>query len=153
MADDLSPDELQMLTGLFDVVVPPSDDGRLPGAGSLDVGAHVERLMRGNPMLRPVVDYGLSALADLAAKRNVGGWAALSVAERTEVLREFAAGDQFFMPALLFLVYSGYYQDARVLRALGREPRPPHPVGYPMEDDDPALLAPVRRRARMYRDG
>jgi len=100
-----------------------------------------------------VLDYGLSTLADLARKRKPDGWAALTPAERTAVFEEFTAADQFFLPAFLFLVYSGYYTDPRVVEMLGFEARPPHPQGYEMKPDDlESLLAPVRRRGRMYRD-
>jgi len=98
------------------------------------------------------VEYGLSALAELARKRHPSGFAALSRQETAEVWEELAATDQFFLPAFLFLVYSSYYQDARVVEALGLEARPPHPKGYPMDADDLTLLDPVRRRAKMYRE-
>jgi hypothetical protein len=155
MGDDtpgFSADDERMLTSLLDAIIPASRDGRLPAAGTLDLTAHIARSVERTPMLRPVVDYGLSTLADLARKRNPGGWAALSQDERTAVLEEFTAADQFFLPAFLFLAYSGYYTDPRVVEALGLEARPPHPEGYAMEADDLSLLEPVRRRGKMYRD-
>jgi len=136
----------QVMAALIDAIVPPSDDGRLPGAGALDLVGHVERSVRQNPMLRPVVEYGLSAIAALAAKRNPSGIAGLPVAAWAAALEEFAAADQFFLPAFLFLVYGGYYQHRRVVETLGLEPRAPHPEGYAMEADDWSLLEPVRRR-------
>jgi len=147
-----SADEERMLATLLDVVVPPSDDGRLPGAADLELGGHIARVVQQTPMLRPVLEYGLSALAALAGTRNPGGWTALSGAEQTAVLEEFARTDQFFLPAFLFLVYSGYYQHPRVVEALGLEARPPHPRGYAMAADDLALLDRVRGRGKMYRD-
>jgi hypothetical protein len=148
-----SPDQETMLEGLLDAIIPPSHDGRLPGAGGLGLTDHIVRSVAQTPMLRPVVEYGLSALAELAGKRSPQGWTALSREERTGVLEEFAASDQFFLPAFLFLVYSGYYQHQRVVEALGLEARAPHPKGYAMEAIDLALLDPVRRRGKMYRDG
>jgi hypothetical protein len=69
------------------------------------------------------------------------------------VVREFAGGDQFFLPAFLFLVYSAYYTHPRVVEALGFEARAPHPRGYEMDTVDLApLLAAVRRRGKMYRE-
>ena len=134
-------DEERLLVRLLDAVVPRSADGRLPGAAELDLVGPIARTVRETPMLRPVVEYGLSTLAE----RVQGGTPIAAV------LAEFAATDQFFMPAFLFLVYSTYYRDPRVLEALGLEPRPPHPKGYTMEPDDPTLLDPVRRRAPMFR--
>jgi len=148
----LSPEETAMLRSLLDVVIPPSGDGRLPGAGELDLAAHVARLVQQMPMLRPVLDYGLGTLAQQAGACRPGGWAALSHEERTALLEEFTRSDQFFLPAFLFLVYSGYYQHPRVVAALGLEARPPHPQGYAMAPDDLSLLQRVRARGRLYRE-
>ena len=142
----------RMLDTLLDVVIPPSSDGRLPGAGALGLATHVMRAAQQTPMVGPVVEYGLSALADLAATRHADGWQALSAEERASVLREFTATDKFFLPAFLFLVYSGYYQHPRVLDALGLESRPPHPGGYEMDPGDFTLLDAVRRRGPLRRD-
>jgi hypothetical protein len=140
-----------MVTDLLDLVVPPRPDGRLPGAGALGVAAHVAATVEKTPMLAPVVDYGLATLRDAAAARNPGGWPALAATEKAEVFAAFAATDQFFLPAFLFLAYSGYYQDRRVVEALGLEARPPHPTGYTIEPNDLGLLEPLRRRGKMYR--
>jgi len=145
-------DEERLLTGLLDAILPESPNGRLPGAGALGLADHVARMVEKTPMLRPVVAYGLSTLADLARRRAPGGWDALSREERTAVVEQLTAEDQFFLPAFLFLAYSGYYTDPRVVAALGLEARPPHPAGYAMEPDDLSILDPVRRRGRMYRD-
>jgi len=155
MSDEARPftaEQEDVLRALLDEVIPPSSDGRLPGAGALDLIGHVARTVRQTPMLAPVVEYGLSAIAELAGTRSPDGWAALSRAERAALLAEFAAGDQLFMPALLFLAYSGYYQHPRVVEALGLEARPPHPKGYAMEAFDTTLLDAVRRRGKIYRD-
>ena len=154
MSDDtsgFSADEERMLAALLDAVIPESRDGRLPAAGTLDLTGHIARSVERTPMLRPVIAYGLSTLADLARKRNPEGWAALSKDERTAVLAEFTAADHFFLPAFLFLAYSGYYTDRRVVEGLGLEARPPHPRGYELEAGDLSLLDPVRRRGKMYR--
>jgi hypothetical protein len=134
------------MAALIDAILPGSDDGRMPAGAVLDLVTHVERSVRENPMMRPVVEYGLSTVAEIAAKRNPSGIGGLSRAEWTAALREFAATDQFFLPAFLFLVYGGYYQHPRVVTALGLEPRAPHPKGYEMGKDDWSLLDPVRRR-------
>jgi len=144
MTEDFSVDQ-QLLETLLDVVIPPSADGRLPGAGTLGLTDTIARTVRQMPMLRPVLEYGFSALAELATRRNAGGWAALTPAERADVFAEF------FLPAFLFLAYSSYYQAPRVVEALGLEARAPHPKGYPMDEDDLMLLDAVRRRGKMYR--
>ena len=151
MASDdpgFSAEHEQVMAGLIDAILPDSEDGRMPGGAALDLITHIERSVRQNPMLRPVIEYGLSSVAEIAAKRSPAGIAGLGRAEWAEALREFAATDQFFLPAFLFLVYGGYYQHPRVVTAIGMEPRAPHPKGYEMEQDDWSLLEQVRRRAR-----
>ena len=145
-------DEEHILTALLDAMIPGTSDGRLPGAGSLGLLGHISRMIEKMPMLGPVVAYGLSTLDELARKRTPDGWNGLSPEDRTKVLEQFTAEDQFFLPAFLFLTYSGYYADPRVVEALGLEARPPHPVGYAMAPDDLSLLDPVRRRGKTYRD-
>jgi hypothetical protein len=147
-----SDDEERLLARLLDEIIPPCSERRLPGAGALGLTTRIARTVEQTPMLRPVMEYGLGALADLARKRHPSGFAALSGQETREVWEEFVATDQFFQPAFMFLVDSSYYQDARVVEALGLEARPPHPKGYTMEPDDSTLLDPVRRRAKMYRE-
>ncbi|HLY37769.1 MAG TPA: gluconate 2-dehydrogenase subunit 3 family protein [Candidatus Binatia bacterium] len=152
MADFTSDDE-RMLTTLLETILPPSTDGRLPGAGNAALVRHVASTIERMPMLRTVVEYGLSGIGERARQRNPVGWDALSAAERTAVVREFTAENEFFLPGFLFLVYTGYYVDPVVVRQFGFEPRPPHPAGYAMEAEElDALLAPVRRRGKMYRE-
>ena len=140
-----SADEEHMLMHLLDVI-PPNGDRELPGAGALGLTNSIARTVQQTPMVRPVVEYGLSTLAELARKRKPAGFAGLSAQEAKEVWEEFAATDQFFLPAFLFLVYSSYYQHPRVVEALGLEARAPHPKGHTMEESDWTLLDPVRER-------
>ncbi|MDX2167221.1 MAG: hypothetical protein SF182_09165, partial [Deltaproteobacteria bacterium] len=67
-------------------------------------------------------------------------------------LAEFAGTDDALPPILAIHAYSGYYQHPIVLQALGLEPRPPHPLGYAMEENDLSLLEPVRQRAKLFRE-
>ena len=87
-----------------------------------------------------------------AATRTILGFAALAAVPRREVMNEVAAEDVGFVFTVLFHAYIGYYQHREVLRGLGREPRPPHPLGYEMAPDDLTLLDDVRRRPRLYRE-
>ena len=154
MSDEapLDEDQQRTLASVLDRIVPPSSDGRLPGAGGLGLATDVERAVDATPALRPVIALGLTTLGELARRRHPQGFSVLAEGERTALLDELAATDAAFLPTLAFLTYTAYYQHADVLRALGLEPRPPHPKGYEMEENDPALLEPVRRRARLYRD-
>ena len=147
-----SRDAERLLASVLDEIIPPSDDGKFPGAGALGLAGFVERNLQGTPELRPVIEQGLSALEELAKSRGARGFAALPRRDKRDVLRELAATQPAFVPGLILHTYAGYYQNSRVIEALGLEPRPPYPEGYELEAGDLTLLEPVRRRPKMYRE-
>jgi hypothetical protein len=149
----LSPGERRTLAGVLDEIIPPSADGRLPGAGELGLADHVEAVLRRAPELRPVVARGLAALDARARGLGARDFAQLPREARVEALNGLSATEPECLPSLVFHAYTGYYQQPRVLEGLGLEPRPPHPKGHALEAGDPSLLEPVRRRGRkLYRE-
>jgi hypothetical protein len=148
----LSPDERRTLASVLDEIVPPSPDGRMPGAGELGLADHIEAVVQRAPELGPVVARGLAALDALARGRGAPHFAALPREERVTALRGLAESEPQCLASLVFHTYTGYYQTGRVLEGLGLEPRPPHPLGHVVEPGDLTLLEPVRRRAKLYRD-
>jgi hypothetical protein len=145
-------DNTHILTLILDELIPSSDDGRLPGAGTLGVTADVEAAVNATPALAPVIQGGLAALEGLSRARNVDGFGALSRAERVAVLHEIEGADPVFVPTLMMLAYVGYYGNDRIVAALKPDAHAPHPRGYEVEPDDPVLLDPVRLRGKLYRD-
>jgi hypothetical protein len=57
-----------------------------------------------------------------------------------------------FLARLAQQTVTAYYQDDRVLQAIGMEARPPFPKGYEVPSGDLSLLDPVRARGRVYRE-
>jgi hypothetical protein len=53
--------------------------------------------------------------------------------------------------ALVAVVLQGYYEADVVLLAMGWRAEPPQPQGHVVPPFDETLLAPVKRRARMWR--
>jgi len=148
---ELSAEREKALAIVIDEIIPPSADGRLPGAGQVGVAAHVWRSLLKMPALAEMVAQGLDALAELAKSRGAERFTALARAAQLEVMNQLAASEHSFPPILALHVYAAYYQHPRVHELIGLDPRPPHPKGYEMEPDDLTLLDPVRRRPRMYR--
>lgn len=144
--------DARVLAGVLDEIIPPSTDGRLPGAGELDLAGFIDQTLRKTPELHAMIRAGLAALDDLARRRTSRDFAALRPPEQRELLNEFASSEHAFPPVLMLHTYAGYYQHPRVVAALGLEPRPPHPKGYEMEPNDLTLLDAVRRRPKLYRD-
>jgi hypothetical protein len=144
--------ERRGLAALLDEIIPPSPDGRLPGAGELGLVGHLEGALARSPELRAVLARGLAALEAAARRSGAEGFAALPPGEeRTALLREVAAEEPPLLSGLVFHTYAGYYQHPRVLEALGLDARPPFPLGYELPAFDASLLDRVRRRAPLYR--
>jgi hypothetical protein len=141
----LTDEDRRTLAHVLDELVPPSDDGRMPGAGALGLAAWVEEAARGRSELERFLARTLAALGSR-------GFAALERATRLELLNGIARAEPEAFRALLAVTYAGYYHQPRVVEALGLEPRPPFPKGYEVPPNDPALLDPVRRRAPFFRD-
>ena len=146
--DALDDDRLAILSCVLDEIVPPSADGRLPGAGELGLAPGVVQMLGRTP-------GAVAALADALAALEASGtrpFTRLSKAERLAALTDFVARRPGFVEGLLFPTYAGYYQAPRVLAAIGLEPRPPHPQGHALEPGDLTLLDAVRRRGKIYRE-
>ena len=148
---EFSAAEGRTLASLLDLIIPPSRDGQLPGAGELGLSVYILEALEAAPEQRPVIARGLSGLNDAAQRRGEADFAALSQAHRLEVVESVAKTQPGLLPLLVFHTYAGYYQNARVVEALGLEARPPHPDGYDLEAGDLTLLDPVRERGNLYR--
>jgi len=143
--EELTPEQRATLSCVLDEIIPPSEDGRLPGAGTLGLAGAVEGFLQRTP----------GAVADLARAVDAlgaAGFPTLAGAQRTQTLRDFEAKNPGFVPGLIAPTYVGYYQEPRVYVALGLDPRPPHPKGHVLEAGDLGLLEAVRRRGKIYRD-
>lgn len=141
----LSDAQTRTLANVLDTIIPADGARGMPAAGELGVADYVIQTLERAADLVPVVTAGLSAL--IAA-----GFDDLEPAARADALSSLAASQPGFLPALIFQAYQGYYQDTRVLDALGMPPRPPHPLGYEIEENDLSLLEPVRARKKLYRE-
>jgi len=149
---EFSAGELATLAAVLDEIIPPSADGKFPGAGFLAGGEHLAGIIRLMPGLDLALVGGLAAADELARKRGATGFAALAAEDRSAVLGEVAANDGGFVPSVMFVAFTTYYVDDRVVAALDLEVRPPHPKGFTMAANDPSLLDPVRRRDKLYRE-
>lgn len=152
MSDGFTADQLAALAGVLDLLIPPSGDGRLPGAGEAGVAARIAATAGRDEGLAAAVAAGLAALDGDARTRGAAGFLALAAADRLAALHAIGPAQPGFLPNLLFHTYAGYYQEGRVLEGLGLEARPPFPKGFAMEPFDVARLARVRSRGKLYRD-
>ena len=143
-----SPHEARALASVLDEIIPPSGDGRLPGAGEVGLVRYIEQQA---PELRPTILQGLSALDEHARGRGARDFAALTREDKLEALNQLAAAQPAFLPGLILQSYVGYYQNDRVLEGIGSAAGPPFPRGNTIEQGDLSLLDPVVQGSKTYR--
>ena len=136
------------LQAFLDSVIPPGEDGKLPGAGAIGLGEGMAERLEADAALGPLVLAGLAAVRDAALERDPGGLVALSPQARAEVIESQLAAHPMLMLGMGFHVYPAYYQHPRVLEGLGAPGRTPFPEGYDLEPTDPALLEKLLARRR-----
>lgn len=136
------------LQAFLDVVIPPSADGRMPGAGSLGLTPGLATTLEADAMLGLVASAGLEAVREAALARDPAGFASLSKEARLDVVTATLEAHPMLMLAVARHLYPAYYQHPRVLEALGEPARPPFPEGFEVEPTDPQLLEKLYARRR-----
>jgi hypothetical protein len=135
----------QVLALLADLMIPAS--AGYPSAADPEIFAGaLERLGASES----IVVQGLAALEELAGANHQQSFAALSEIDRSRLIEEFKRLQPAFIQVLQAHIVTAYYQDDRVLLALGLPARPPHPGGYDIPATDWSLLEPVRSRKPFY---
>src|SRR5580698_5953197 len=135
----LTPAQRDDLRTIAAMIIPASDEYKVPGADDAAVQADIiATLGRDTAMVSAALDH----LARLAGKPL----AALDADRRDAVAKEFRALGGAPAATLTRVVLQCYYRDDRVLRSLGLELRPPFPQGYVLEQGDWSLLDPVKKR-------
>jgi len=134
---------------VLNLIVPPSADGRMPGAAEVGVPAY---LFAEAPDALPALCRELEELERRSRERFAREFAELEERERKSLIAEMRAREPSFMSRLSMKTLACYYQHDRVLEGLGMEARPPYPKGYQVVQGDLSLLEPVRARGKIYRD-
>ena len=140
--------DLKLLNAVLDTIIPASPDGTKPSAGSLEL---IDAVREAIGDFWPTAVEGLHSLDAKARESGASGFDALSLEGRTELLSRSQESHPGLLPSLVFQTYSAYYQHPKAVEALGLEARPAFPGGFEIEEDDPSLLEPVRRRGPLYR--
>jgi hypothetical protein len=155
MSDDgsarLTPDDLQALVCILDTLIPRSADGRLPGAGELGIASEIESMLSPQGELWQSIVAGLAAFRSRVGDDGLEGFAASSIADRSQLLNDLAEAQPALVPTLVFNTYAAYYRHPKVITILGIEAWPPHPKGYEMAPMSPERLDHMRSRPPLYR--
>lgn len=146
MSDQISltPRQRQDLRTIAALIIPPSEEYRVPGADDEAIQADIlATLGRDTKPVATALDH-LAGLAGMPL-------ADLDAAARDGVIKQFRENGGGPAATLVRVVLQCYYRDERVLRSLGIEMRPPFPKGHVLPDGDWSLLDPVRARGGTLR--
>ncbi|MBA2399852.1 MAG: hypothetical protein H0V72_14335 [Bradyrhizobium sp.] len=136
-ANELNSIQRDDLRNLAAMIVPASDEYKVPGADDPAIQADMlATLGRDTAQVAQALDH----LARLAGKPL----ASLDSARRDAVAQEFRTSGGGAAATLVRVVLQCYYRDDRVLRSLGLELRAPFPQGYTLEQGDWSVLDPVK---------
>jgi len=128
------------LSSVLNELIPPSDDGKMPGAGQFDL---VEYLNEQAPEAMPIIKKVLNYFGpDFSLK---------SANDRHLLVVEFSTEKPVLFELLLFHTYARYYQDDRVLVGIGSSAGPPFPRGNSVDAGDLSLLDNVVKTSAGYR--
>lgn len=131
------------MKAFLNVVIPPSEDGAMPGAGALGLAKQVADDLEGDA----TVEAGLSAVRE-AASGVEGGFAAMSLAEQVALVESQAEAEPLLMAGVTRTLYLAYYQHPAVLVGIGEPERPRFPGGFEIEAMDPELMELLLSRQR-----
>ena len=143
-----NPERPKSLDVVLNLIIPPSEDGRLPGVAHYDLWEYICTVAG---QLAQTIRNDLDRLDQHANARFGKSLAALTHADAQLMVDELRVVEPDFMADLVRQTFSCYYQQDRVLEAIGMEARAPYPKGFEVAPGDFSLLDPVRGRADLYR--
>ena len=134
---------------LLDMIIPPNPARGMPGAGELDLVGYLTEFQ---PDQIEAIRTELDQLSQEARAHFHRGFAELEQGDRDRLVARLRAETEQFAKNIVVETMACYYQDDRVVLALGMEARPPFPKGHEVDSGDLSLLDPVRERKPLYRD-
>ena len=146
VSENLDGEQERTLIALLNLIIPPSDDGKMPGAADVSFVAYIH-----NENLLPWLQKGLLSIAEESHSKYREEFSALSGSDRTQLINRLRRSLFRFFSRLTTQIMQCYYQHDDVLEAIGFEARPPFPQGYLLKEGDLTLLEPVYLRGKIYR--
>ena len=147
VSDTLNEKQEKTLMALLNLIIPPSKDGRLPGAADIDFLTYIH-----NEKLYPLIQNVLINVIEESHGEYDQDFSALSAYHQLHLTDQLRRRHNRFFTLLVTHIVRCYYQHDKVLEAIGLEARPPFPDGYRLEEGDLTLLEPVYKRGKIYRD-
>jgi hypothetical protein len=143
----LNEEQERTLNVLLNLIIPPSEDGKMPSAADVGFFAYMH-----NENLYSWIREGLLSIGEETHNMYGKEFSVLSGSEQTQLIDRLRRKLFRFFSNLATQVMLCYYQHDHVLEAIGLEARPPFPHGYLVADGDLTLLEAVYERGKIYRD-
>ena len=141
-------DERRAVAALAAMVIPASVEHGVPSADDPEI---VDNILQDASRRPEQLRAALAALDAVAQSQSGIPFADLGADQRVAATGTFRETHEGHANLVANLTVQGYYRDERVMRSIGLDPRPPHPLGYEVEQGDWSLLEPVKGRAPFYR--
>ncbi|MDZ7683948.1 MAG: gluconate 2-dehydrogenase subunit 3 family protein [Gammaproteobacteria bacterium] len=135
----------QVLRSLAELMIPETDT--MPSAADEAIFAGIVK------RLAPNADSVADAVWELdsyAVQETDCGFTELDAERRMQILDR--SGLSQFRQLFQMAVLPAYYQDDRVMMAIGLPPRPAWPEGYEIDPTDWSLVDPVKARGPIWRE-
>lgn len=145
----LTEDQSRSLLRLLNIIIPPDPNKGMPGAGELDFVGYVAEF---EPGRIEAIQLELDLLNQDARDQYQRIFADLERHERDFLVDRLRSENAQFAQNVVAQTMACYYQDDKVVVALGMDASPPFPKGNEVESGDLSLLDPVRGRKQIYRD-
>lgn len=136
------------LNALIDLLIPASNDGRMPAARSLDLFADISDMPSAT---RTLFENGLADLDVRAQQRYGRGFTQLNMDETMALVEELRSQTPVFIQSFMTQTTGRYLAHDTVVLLIGLEARPPWPKGHVVAQGDWSLLDVVKKRPKIYR--
>jgi hypothetical protein len=147
VTENLDAEQERTLMVIVNLIIPPSEDGKMPGAADVGFLAYVC-----NENLLPWIREGLIVIIEESQNKYGQEFSGLSSSKQMHLIDKLRRKLLQFFNRLTTQILQCYYQHDDVLEAIGLEARSPFPKGYLLEEGDLTLLEPVYERGKIYRD-
>jgi hypothetical protein len=139
----------ETLKSILDCLIPASAPHNAPsGADDGIVDTYMEMIAAYKEILEAVL-VGINEGANTFFGQT---FIALSSEQKQEIMNGFKENEPEAFGLIASTLLKAYYQDPRVIGALGMQARAPFPLGFEVEQGDWSLLEPVRQKSKLYRD-
>ena len=144
---NLNKKQIETLNTLLNLIIPPSEDGKMPGAADIGFLAYID-----NNNILSWTQEGLFNIVDESHNKYGKEFSKLKNSDQMKLIDSLRSKFSKFFNRLTTEVIQCYYQHDDVLEAIGLEARPPFPKGHILEEGDLTLLEAVYLRGKIYRD-